>query len=189
VSWQAFQAIRDHSESRGAKRTVGFVLASHADKRGDNVRPGLDKICAGAKVTRKTAVDARRWFVEHGEAEIVGYWPSRTPNPIPILSFAPLIAKGSPSELARLAEQTLKGSLDAGKGSLAPAKGSLGQPEPKGKRQTESEDETKAASRLSSHEEEERQVATRGLWRELIGGSSKDPAKLARSIARSEAAR
>lgn len=95
-------AMREHSRSRGATRTIGFVLASYADKYGHGVYVGLDRLCKEAKVARKTAVDGRRWFIDNGEAE----WMER-PDGKPLmqgrtqkLSFAPLLdrARGSVDE-------------------------------------------------------------------------------------------
>lgn len=122
------EAIRDHSAARGATRTVGFVLASYAAADGGSVYPSIETIRKGTGrrvgpdgkkaggVTRKTVVDARRWFVEHGEAIIVGTRPSHTGTPVPVLDFSPLLREGSLSE-----------------------------PEPEGNDQGEPEDETEYA--------------------------------------------
>jgi hypothetical protein len=88
MSWQAVQAVRDHSQARGATLTVGLILASYADPAGGGVFPSLELLEEKAKVVRRTAIAARRWFVDHGEAEVEGTRPTGAP----ILSFAPLIA-------------------------------------------------------------------------------------------------
>ena len=121
MSWQAFEAIRDHSKSRGATRTVGFVLASYANAEGGSVFPSLNTIRRGTGARpqrnrkgkleltggagKKTVVDARRWFVDNGEAIITGTRPSHTGAPVPVLDFSPLLAKGSMG-------QPSKGSTD-----------------------------------------------------------------------------
>jgi hypothetical protein len=107
MSWQAFEAIRDHSESRGAARTVGFVLASYADEHGGNIFPSLDTIGRKAKVARKTAVDARRWFLDSGEAVQEGERRSGTPS----MSLAPLIARGSVRERVQPVHPDEKGGF------------------------------------------------------------------------------
>jgi hypothetical protein len=147
MSWQAFEAMRDHSKSRGATRAIGFVLASYANKHGGDVYPGLTAICKGAKVGKKTAIDGRRWFVSNGEAFIIGTKQSHTGTPIPILDFSPLLQKGSesaplatdegspgdPFELEGFDQRTLKGSEGApSRVRSAPPKGSLSEPEPEG---------------------------------------------------------
>jgi hypothetical protein len=122
VSWQAVEAVRDHSESRGAARTVGFVLASHADKYGNNIFIGLDRIMVEAKVGRKSAVDGRRWFLENGEAELTDR-PDGQPlmkGRVRMMSMAPLI------ERAKAAAETAEGSE-----SEPLAKGSESEPQPK----------------------------------------------------------
>jgi hypothetical protein len=94
------EAIRDHSESRGAARTVGFVLASYADKYGNGIYVGLDRIMAEAKVNRKSAVDGRRFFLENGEAELVDR-PDDKPlmkGRVRVMSMAPLMERARAAE-------------------------------------------------------------------------------------------
>lgn len=115
------EAVRDHSESRGAARTVGFVLASYADKYGNRIYVGLDRIMAEAKVNRKSAVDGRRWFLENGEAELTER-PDGKPlmrGRVRVMSMAPLL------ERARVAEAA------EGSESEPLAKGSESEPQPK----------------------------------------------------------
>lgn len=97
MSYQASEAVRDHSRSRGAARTVGFVLATYADKYGRNIFVGLDRIMAEAKVNRKSAVDGRRWFLENGEAELVDR-PDGKPlmrGRVRVMSMAPLLERAA----------------------------------------------------------------------------------------------
>lgn len=164
MSWQAVQALRDHSRSSGQTRTVGFVLASYADKDGGGVFPSIDTIRRGTgarKVdgklkggaTRKTVVDARRWFIDNGEAIITGSKMSHTGSPVPILDFRPLLdrAKGSPSEPLDLEGSESEPLPWEGFGEQTPRvrpedpsrvrselnKGSPSEPEPKGNANTE----------------------------------------------------
>lgn len=167
------EAIRDQSAATGMTRTVGFVLASYANALGGDVFPSIETVRLGTGArpvrnskgrkelrggaTAKTVVEARRWFVDHGEAIIVGTRPSHTGTPVPILDFSPLLRKGSlgqPFESGKgslgevfdgegLAEETPKGSQ--GEGSRVrpePSKGSPSEPEPEGNANTESENET-----------------------------------------------
>jgi hypothetical protein len=164
MSWQAFEALRDHSASKGATRTVGFVLASHADKWGENIFVSLDRVMAEAKVGRKSAVDGRRWFIEHGEAE-----PVDRPDGVAlmrgrvrVLSMRPLLERAREAEAAEGSDSE---PLDKGSHSepqpkdgsqieptgvrsaprrvrSAPSKGSAGEPETEGDgRETEAEPE------------------------------------------------
>lgn len=110
MSWQAVELVRDSSRSTGATRLVGMVLASYANDHDGSgpyggIFPSIDAIRRGTGArkdaegklkggaTRRTAIDARRWFVANGEAEIVGSKPSRTGSTIPVLSFTPLLAR------------------------------------------------------------------------------------------------
>jgi hypothetical protein len=139
LSWQAFQAVRDHSESRGATRTVGLVLASYAQPDGGSVHPSIKTIAEKAKVSRSTAIEARRWFLDHGEAEQVGTHPTATGSPIPDLSFRPLLQKGpdsGPFEGEGSGQRTLKGPGSEQKGPLSEQKGPDSGPEPKGNQST-----------------------------------------------------
>jgi hypothetical protein len=131
MSWQAFEAVRDFSDARGATRTVALVLASYGDEAGENVFPGLRTICGKAKVTRKTAVDARRWLIENGKVELRGHRRSGTP----MLSFAPLIEKWRGSLSEPPDEPPVRSAN--GRGSLPPNPGSASAPEPEKKRPTE----------------------------------------------------
>jgi hypothetical protein len=154
------EAIRDHSKATGATRTVGFVLASYADKDGGGVYPGLTAICKGAGVGKKAAIDGRRWYLENGEAILVGTKPSRTGTPIPELDFSPLLRKGAegeplggdkgsdsaPFDFQGFAEDTLKGSDSApSRVRSGHRKGALSEPEPEGNAQEEPENETEDA--------------------------------------------
>lgn len=106
MSWQAMEAIRDHSESRGAARTIGFVLASYADKYGNGIFVSLDRLCEEAKVARKTAVDGRAWFIERGEAELVDR-PDGRPllrGRTRVMSLAPLLRAAQDAEAAESSE-------------------------------------------------------------------------------------
>lgn len=126
MSWQAGNAVRDHSESRGATRTVALVLASYADQDGGGVYPSLSTIAAGAKVRRHTAAEARRRLIESGEVAVIGWRSSRTGSSTPILSFAPLMMKGTPSGPLNDegdAERPLKGPVDESKGTLSDVEG------------------------------------------------------------------
>jgi hypothetical protein len=141
VSWQAVETFRDRSQSRGATRTVGFVLASYADKFGGSVYPSLATIEAKAHVGRKAAVDARRWLIESGEAEVVGQRRSGTPE----LSLAPLF-RGLPSEppgQKGVSSANQGGSIQSAGGSLRTGQSSPSEPEPEVETEKESENETK----------------------------------------------
>ena len=75
MSWQAFEAVRDHSEATGATRTVAFILASYANANGGDVFPSIETIRRGTGArpvknskgrqelkggaTAKTVIDAR----------------------------------------------------------------------------------------------------------------------------------
>jgi Helix-turn-helix domain len=158
MSFQATDAVRDHSKSRGATRTVAFVLATYADKFGKGVYPSIATIAKQAKVTRKTAVDARRWLIDSGEVEVEKWRATRTKSPSPEISFAPLIAKGSPSEpfdSEGCDEPTLKGSPSDHQGFAEdPSKGSPSEPEPSSKPLPKPEDEAAAAAAASSSEDD-----------------------------------
>ena len=113
MSWQATEAVRDYSTSRGAVRTCGLVMATYADKIGENCHPSLSTIERGAGVTRETAAAARRWFIDHGEAIVTGRCRSGTP----ILSLRPLVErKGGIAFLDAMGET---GDDDSGAGDPA----------------------------------------------------------------------
>lgn len=93
------EAMRDYSEASGAILTCGFVFATYASADGSGVYPSLTTVMSQAKVSKPTAIRARRWFVDHGEAVITGTKPSHTGTPVPVLDFGPLLlrAKGQAS--------------------------------------------------------------------------------------------
>jgi hypothetical protein len=175
MSWQAVDAVRDHSETRGAARNVAFVMATYADKHGDGVYPSIATIAKQAKVTRKTAIDARRLLIESGEVEVTRWRETRTKSPSPEVSFAPLIAKGSPSE-PLLSEPldgegfddpTLKGSPGEPQGFAEdPPKGSPSEPEPPVEPSSKSPEEAAAAAAASPDGDLEQLVSRiYGMWK------------------------
>lgn len=159
MSWQVTEVFRDYSNSRGAIRTVGFVFASYASADGGGVYPGLATIARQAKVSKKTAIRARRWFVANGEAIITGTKPSHTGTPTPVLDFGPLLlkSKGGASSPSK-GDETSPSSSEGG--TQGPARGNPGHPprvnsvplegvestpEPEGNANTKSENETEDA--------------------------------------------
>lgn len=121
MSWQVMEAVRDHSESRGATRTVAFVLASYADQWGNDIFISLDRLMKEAKVGRKAAVDGRRWLVDNDEAELVDR-PDGQPKKrgrVRVMSMRPLMdhahrraeeAAGEEEDEGSLSEPFAKGS-------------------------------------------------------------------------------
>lgn len=110
MSWQASEAVRDYSQSKGATRTVAFVLATYADKYGNDIFIALDRLMKEARVGRKAAVDGRRWLVDNGEAELVDR-PDGKPKMrgrVRVMSMAPLMA------CARRAKEAAEQEADEG---------------------------------------------------------------------------
>jgi hypothetical protein len=162
MSWQVSEAMRDHSEACGATLNCGFVWATYASADGSGVYPGLTTVMRQAKVSKKTAIKARRWFIDNGEAVITGSKPSHTGTPIPVLDFGPLLlrAKGGaspPSDGAKGGPSTpfaSEGGMDdplrvepvhPRRGEPGAPKGVASTPEPERNANTESENEAEDA--------------------------------------------
>jgi hypothetical protein len=76
--YAVFRAVRDHSQARGAARTILFVLATYADRSGGGIYPSYDTIEKGAFCTRDTVAKSLQRLVELGEIEKVRQRPSGT---------------------------------------------------------------------------------------------------------------
>ncbi len=155
---------REHSKARGAARTVGFVLASYADKWGNGIWVSLDRLMREANVNRKSAVDGRHWHLKNGEAELTDR-PDGEPlmkGRVRVMSMAPLRERaeaakadleGSESELLFQGSESEPQQEDGSVGEpsgvrsdrpgvrSAPPSGSVGAPET-GRDQLETGDET-----------------------------------------------
>lgn len=152
MSYQASEAVRDHSQSKGATRTVAFMLATYAGDNGEEVYPSITTICKLAKVSRKTAVAALCWLVEHGEIERVGKRKrGNVEYSMRPLTDMRLVALGNQSP-----QETPSGG--PGKPELVTSgnpTGVLGKPEAAKKRSSEPEDEAAAAAAPGIHPEED----------------------------------
>jgi hypothetical protein len=155
MSWQAVELIRDHSRSSGMTRLVAMVLASYANEKEEpgnpygGAYPSIDTVRVGTGAepvknsknrkelrggcSAKTVVSARRWLIEHGEAEITGSKPSRTGSRVPILSFTPLLqrskAETTSEDTDSRAPARVTSDLDSDSGFPFPSvSGYLGKP-------------------------------------------------------------
>lgn len=84
----AVKAVRAHSRaSTPARLAVLLILASYADKDGENAFPSWDTLQEQSKASRDTVASALREAVENGEVVCTGQRPKKTK----IYSFYPII--------------------------------------------------------------------------------------------------
>jgi hypothetical protein len=80
VSWQAVEAVREHSRATHSARLIALCLASHAHADGSNAFLSITTLQREAKLAnRSTVVNGLRRLRELGEVEQTDTRPSGTP--------------------------------------------------------------------------------------------------------------
>jgi hypothetical protein len=70
VSYQAMEAVLQHSVAEGAARLVLLSIASHANDKGAQAYPGVKRLCAQTRLSERSVKYALKDLLNSGEIEI-----------------------------------------------------------------------------------------------------------------------